>query len=128
MPHRVGVQGQVFTVVNSDAPEHQYDDLMAGAWMDATNGKWDDVAIYVGSTTGTSRSDETCSMYAPITWQMDRKCHIISAKSFDNMCKQMLENSAVKGGDDMHADVHPHGAREVTDNAISSTMVYDDSF
>merc|ERR1712146_385317 len=67
---RVGVQGQVFTIVNSDAPEHQYDDLFHGAWMDETNGKWDDVAIYVGSTTGTSRSDETCSMYAPITWQI----------------------------------------------------------
>ena len=28
-------------------------------------------------------------MYAPITWQVDRTCHKISASSFDEMCRYM---------------------------------------
>ena len=69
---------------------------------------WVDVAKYVGSTTGTTRTNEVCSMYAPITWQVDRTCHKVSAWSFDQMCKMMLDNP-----DDMSSDVHPHGAREL---------------
>ena len=66
------------------------------------------MGIYTGSTTGTSRDNDVCSRYTPITWQVDRQCHKISASSFDNMCKQMLEQK-----DDMHSDIHPHGAREL---------------
>ena len=48
-------------------------------------------------------------MYAPCgTWQVDRTCHKVSAWSFDQMCKMMLDNP-----DDMSSDVHPHGAREL---------------
>jgi hypothetical protein len=49
-----------------------------------------DLAIYTGSSTGTSRDNEICSPYAPITWQVDRKCHMISASSFDKMCADMM--------------------------------------
>ena len=66
------------------------------------------MAKYVGSTTGTTRTNEVCSMYAPITWQVDRPCHKVSAWSFDQMCKMMLDNP-----DDMSDDVHAHGAREL---------------
>ena len=63
---------------------------------------------YTGSTTGDSRSNEMCSQYAGITWQVDRKCHLISASSFDKMCADMLSQK-----DDMSGDVYPHGSREI---------------
>jgi len=100
----IGVQGQVFTIVNDE--ENTNDHLFDGAWEDDTH--WQDVAYYTGSTTGTSRDNTICSKYAPITWQVDRTCHLISASSFDNMCKKMKMQS-----DDMHSDLHAHGAREV---------------
>jgi len=100
----IGVEGQVFTIVNDE--NNIYDDLFDGAWKDATH--WADVAYYTGSTTGTSRDNTVCSKYSPITWQVDRKCHLVSASSFDKMCKKMKEQS-----DDMHSDLHAHGAREL---------------
>jgi hypothetical protein len=105
---KVGVQGQVFTIVNSEEEMYQNDDLFHGAWQDDTH--WVDVAKYIGSTTGTSRNNEVCSMYSPITWQVDRTCHMVSAQSFDKMCEKMAH---VK--DDMTEDMHPHGARELVD-------------
>lgn len=102
----VGVQAQVFTIVNDE--DYYYPDLMRGWVIDAGMGK--DIAYYTGSTTGTSRDNEVCSMYSPITWQVDRKCHLISASSFDKMCADMLSQR-----DDMSEDVHPHGARELVD-------------
>ena len=81
--------------------------------MDDTH--WVDVAKYIGSTTGTTRDNTMCSMYAPITWQMDRKCHQVSAWSFDQMCKAMKNNA-----DDMSADLHAHGARELVAGHLAS--------
>ena len=117
----VGVQGQVFTIVNSDDDEYQNDDLWAHAWMDEAAGKWTDVAKYVGSTTGTTRDNEVCSFYSPITWQVDRTCHMISASSFDQLCQDMLAQK-----DDMSGDVYPHGARElVADGLAANNQWYD---
>ena len=48
-----------------------------------------DLAIYTGSSTGSARSNSVCSPYSPITWQVDRKCHMISASRFDLMCAEM---------------------------------------
>ena len=78
-----------------------------------------DMAMYTGSTTGTSRdASTTCSRYAPITWQVDRKCHIVSASSFDKMCKDMLAQA-----DDMSDDIYPHGARElVADHLVANNQ------
>ena len=45
---------------------------------------------------------------APITWQVDRKCHLISASSFDKLCADMKTQH-----DDMSGDLYPHGSREV---------------
>jgi len=102
----VGVQGQVFTIINDDS--YYYPDLIRGMIVDKDNNMGQDVAAYTGSTTGTSRSNKLCSAYAPITWQVDRKCHLISASAFDKMCADMKQMR-----DDMSADLHAHGAREL---------------
>merc|ERR1711990_139867 len=53
----VGVQAQVFTIVNDES--YYYPDLMRGAIVDGQ--MWYDVAAYTGSTTGTTRNNEICS-------------------------------------------------------------------
>jgi hypothetical protein len=112
---KIGVHGQVFTIVNDES--YYYPDLIRGMVMDGNLGK--DVAYYTGSTTGTSRDNTICSKYTPITWQVDRKCHLISASSFDKMCADMKAQR-----DDMTDDLHPHGARElVADHLAANNMV-----
>jgi len=74
-----------------------------------------DMAMYTGSTTGTSRDNDVCSRYTPITWQVDRTCHMVSASTFDKMCQDMLLQA-----DDMHSDVHPHGARAVVSHELTA--------
>jgi len=101
---QIGVQAQVFTVVNDES--YYYPDLIRGMIIDGDKG--DDVVFYTGSTTGDARSNEICSKYAPITWQVDRKCHLVSASTFDKMCADMKAQR-----DDMTDDLHPHGSREV---------------
>ena len=46
---------------------------------------------------------------------VDRKCHLISASSFDKMCKDMLDQA-----DDMSDDIYPHGAREHVSDELSA--------
>jgi len=133
---KVGVQGQVFTIVNTDidkdgepdegTEDYTYDTLFEGAWgaNEADGIHWNDVAKYIGSTTGTSRQGggnegDQCSLYAPITWQVDRTCHKISAASFDLMCKTMKEQA-----DDMSDDLYPHGSREVVTPEFSAQRIH----
>jgi len=104
---KIGVQSQVFTIVNDE--KYYNPDLIKG--MIVSGDKGADMAIYTGSTTGTSRDNNMCSRFTPITWQVDRKCHLISASSFDKMCADM---KAMK--DDMSMDFYPHGARELVDS------------
>jgi len=101
---KVGVQGQIFTIVNSE--DYFYPNLISGMIVDGDMGQ--DISKYTGSTTGPSRSNTVCSTYTPITWQVDRKCHLISASAFDKMCADM---KAMR--DDMSDDLHAHGAREL---------------
>jgi hypothetical protein len=108
---KIGVQGQIFTIVNDE--DYYYPDLARGAIMDGDY--WNSVAKYTGSTTGTTRSNEICSKYTPITWQVDRKCHLISASSFDKMCADMKAMA-----DDMAVDLEPHGARELVDHDMAA--------
>ena len=76
------------------------------------------IAYYTGSTTGSSVSNELCSPYSPITWQVDRECHMISASSFDKLCYDMKMQR-----DDMSDDLHPHGSRElVEDNLVANNQ------
>lgn len=107
----VGVQAQVFTVVNDE--KYYYPDLIRGWIVDGEHGK--EVTKYTGSTTGSKRNNTVCSSYAPITWQVDRQCHLISASSFDKMCADMLAQK-----DDMSGDTHPHGSRELVADKLSS--------
>merc|ERR1712113_180184 len=108
---KIGVQAQVFTIVNDE--DYYYADLMRGWIADGDYGA--DIAKYTGSTTGTSRSNEICSRYTPITWQVDRKCHLISASSFDKMCADMKAQR-----DDMSGDLYAHGARELVDDELAA--------
>jgi len=108
----IGVQGQVFTVVNDDT--YYYPDLIKGMIVDGAMGQ--EITKYTGSTTGTSRDNDICSNYAPITWQVDRKCHMISASSFDKLCADMLTQR-----DDMEGDTHPHGARTLVADHIAAS-------
>jgi len=107
----VGVQAQIYTIVNDEA--YYYPDLIKGMIVEGDFGK--DMAIYTGSTTGTSRDNEMCSQYSPITWQVDRKCHLISASSFDKMCADMLSQQ-----DDMSDDLYAHGSRELVADYIAA--------
>lgn len=108
---QIGVHAQVFTIVNDES--YYYPDLMRGMIVDGEYGA--DVVKYTGATTGTTRNNEICSAYTPITWQVDRKCHLISASSFDKMCSDMLYQR-----DDMTDDTSPHGARELVADFIAA--------
>lgn len=101
---QIGVQAQVFVVVNDES--YYYPDLLHGMIVDGDYGQ--DIAKYTGSATGTSHNNEICSQYSPITWQVDRQCHLISASSFDKMCADMKAQQ-----DDMTEDLTPHGSREL---------------
>jgi len=107
----VGVQAQVFTIVNDE--NYYYPDLMRGMIVDGDKGK--EITYYTGSTTGTSRDNTVCSKWSPITWQVDRTCHLISASTFDKMCADMKAQR-----DDMSDDLYAHGSREVTADAITA--------
>ncbi|VEU43884.1 unnamed protein product [Pseudo-nitzschia multistriata] len=107
----VGVQAQIFTIVNDES--YFYPDLIRGWIVDEQENMGQDVAYYTGSTTGTSRNNDICSAYTPITWQVDRKCHMISASSFDKLCYDMKLQR-----DDMSKDLHAHGSRELVKDSL----------
>ena len=102
---KIGVQAQVFTIVNDE--DYYYPNLFKGMIVDPPLGIGTEITKYTGSTTGQTRSNIVCSRYTPITWQVDRRCHLISASTFDKMCADMRANR-----DDMTLDLFPHGARE----------------
>ena len=119
--HGIGVEGQVFTIVNGMGG-----DAVRPTW-DVLNG-WDrvaakDVAYYQGSTTGdavqsgANAGDKCRGTGDLVTWHVDRECHTLEASTMDEMCRRMLVISA----DDMSPDVAPHGARETVTNALSDT-------
>ena len=60
------------------------------------------------------------SGYAPITWQVDRKCHLISASTFDKMCADMKQMR-----DDHLENLYAHGARELVTNAMTANNQMD---
>ena len=110
--HGIGVEGQVFTIVNGMGG-----DAVRPTW-DVLNG-WDrqaakDVAYYQGSTTGDAvqsgahAGDKCRGTGDLVTWHVDRECHTLEASTMDEMCRRMLVISA----DDMSPDVIPHGARD----------------
>merc|ERR1719163_2779217 len=64
------------------------------------------------------RDNDVCAAYSPITWQVDRKCHMISASLFDKMCADMKLQA-----DDMSDDLYAHGARELVSKELSAPQV-----
>jgi len=112
----VGVQAQVFTIVDDES--YYYPNLIRGWIQEGDYAK--DLAKYTGSTTGTSRSNDICSGYSPITWQVDRKCHMISASSFDKLCYDMKQMK-----DDMTDDLHAHGSRELVKPSLVANNQWD---
>lgn len=118
--NQVGVQSQVYTIVND---EDYYDpNMLRGMLVKDMMGQemGQHITAYTGSTTGTSRDNEICSAYAPITWHVDRKCHMISASSFDKMCKDMKSQP-----DDMSDDLYAHGSREVVSAILNADNQFD---
>ena len=109
---KIGVQDQVFTIVNDE--EYLYPNLFNGMIVDTNHDVGTEITKYTGSTTGTSRNNTICSCYTPITWQVGRKCHKISAWDFDKMCAYMKYQKY-----DMSSDLHPHGIREHTADDIT---------
>jgi len=113
---KIGVQAQIFTIVNDNSSIYYSGSLIDGMIVDGDKGA--DIAMYTGSTTGTSRNNVRCSRYTPITWQVDRKCHMISASSFDKLCADMKAQRA-----DMSNDLHAHGSRElVADHLVADNQ------
>jgi len=109
---KIGVQSQVFTVVNDE--DYYYPNLLNGMIVDGDMGS--DIAKYTGSTTGSGRNNvDQCSQYTTITWQVDRKCHLISASSFDKLCADMKSQR-----DDMSTDLYPHGSRELVADELAA--------
>ena len=117
--HGIGVEGQVFTIVNGG------DDAAKRPTWDVLNG-WDrqaakDVAYYQGSTTGDAvqsgaNAGDMCRGTGDlVTWHVDRECHTLEASTMDEMCRRMLVISA----DDMSPDIAPHGARETVIAALT---------
>ena len=87
LQEKIGIQAQVFTIVNDE--EYYFPNLFNGMIVDPALGMGVEMTKYTGSTTGTTRNNKMCSQYAPITWQVDRKCHMVSASTFDKMCADM---------------------------------------
>jgi len=115
----VVVRGQVFHIVNDAAYDLPSGSNLMDGMLQSFPGTTDtlnlkDVTVYSGSTTGRSYNNaDSCSPYQ-ITWQVDQKCRLISAKSFDAMCKKM------KYEYEMSADAHPHQSRDLVSNELSS--------
>jgi len=58
-----------------------------------------------GSTTGQINGNLVCrGTGGMVTWQVDRGCHLISAKAFDRLCKRMRRQVCA------HAHAHAHHA------------------
>jgi len=119
--HAIGVEGQVFTIVNSESPDSS---PYRHATWDPLN-SWNqelaqDRAYYQGSTTGDAVDNEICrGTGGLVTWHQDRECHLLEARTMDNLCRMMMAVSA----DDMAPDTYPHGARETTTPELSDTPV-----
>lgn len=69
------------------------------------------MAMYTGSTTGTSRDNDICStQFTPISHGKltEAKCHHIPASSFDDMCA-ILKVQA----DNMQDELHAHSSHKL---------------
>ncbi len=71
----------------------------------------DETVVYIGSTTGTSFSNDHCSPFQ-VTWDVKTTCDSLNIDSFSKWCS-----------DNKYNDNHAHGVRElVTSGALLSKM------
>jgi hypothetical protein len=98
----VAIESIAYTIVNDD--DHTYTDLVHG-W-DLPGLDTSSRVMYPGSTTGNSFNNEFCSPFT-VSWHVDKKCHAVSASSFDQMCCTMRDTYGMK------ADLSPHSARQI---------------
>lgn len=72
-------------------------DLPAGVKQVKDRNIWTDITTYTGSTTGERFGNSTmdtkpCDDVSPVTFQVDRKCHLLTAESLDNLCQSLKRN------------------------------------
>ena len=88
LTNTIGVQGQVFTVVNDE--DYYFPNLIDGMLVDEERGMGIDITAYTGSRTGGTFGDQLgdlfCDPVSPVTWQVDRRCQLISASTMDKLC------------------------------------------
>lgn len=97
LSHQVGVQAQVFTIVNDDSGNYHYDNLIDGMVVDEDREMGIHITKYTGSTTAPRfDNDSNCDDVSPLTWQVDRKCHLISASAFDKLCADVKAKDGMK--------------------------------
>ena len=105
----VTVRAQVYHIVNDNSAAYDVANLADG-W---NTGTISNAVTYSGSTTGRSYNNADSCSPLQITWQVDRTCQKINAKSFDEMCKKMKEYG-------MSADLEPHASRDLVSASLSS--------
>ena len=75
-------------------------DLIAGVKSITACDIWTDITTYTGSTTGERFGSSTtdtkpCDDVTPVTFQVDRKFHLLTAESLDNLCQSLKRNVAL---------------------------------
>lgn len=108
----VVVQGQVFLIVNDNSHTSPH---LATGWDKKLASE--DSVRYLGSTTGTSYNNTVCSPYT-VSWHVDRVCHLLSAKSFDQMCKDLKKTG-------IDHDLVPHPSRELVNAKFVAKREFD---
>ena len=105
---KFGMQAQVFTIVNDE--QFYYPSLIDGMIVDVNMDVGVDVVKFTAASTNSiaasTNSTAACSEPTSLTWQIDRKCHMISASSFDKLCADMKAQK-----DDLSNDIGVVGSR-----------------
>lgn len=95
------VEAQVFTLEKNGALK----------FADAPTNAKDSSVMYIGSTTGTSYSNENCSQFQ-VTWNVNSTCQAMDIDDFSKWCSNNKYN-----------DNHAHGVRElVTSESLLSKI------
>jgi hypothetical protein len=111
----VAVRSQVFYVTSDDADD--VDDFAFAGWRSENVGDGD-AAYYLGSTTGRKYDNDASCSPVQVSWNVDRKCRGVSAKTLDAMCAAMKEAG-------MEADAAPQGSRDLVTAELSAEEAYD---
>ena len=98
LSQNIGVQAQIVTVVNDE--DYYFPHFIRGMIVNKERGYGQDITAYLGSRTGgifdATVEGENCDPVSPVTWQVDRKCQLISASSLDEMCRDVMTNPGMR--------------------------------